>query len=67
MCVQLLKRNMDIEDFFYESYLDDAIIEPKKYGFKMNWGVPVRYHDYKDFIDRSNYDLVEFHLSYSDM
>ncbi len=64
---QKLKRNMEVEDFFYESDLDDAIIEPKKYSFKMNWGVPVRYHDYKDFVDRSNYDLVEFHLSYSDM
>ena len=34
---------------------------------KMRWGVPVRYHDFEDYIEQSNLDLVEFHLSYSDM
>lgn len=62
-----LKRDMDKEDFFFESDLHDKHTKSKKYKFNLKWGIPVRYHDYKKFRPKSNYDLVEFHLSYSDM
>lgn len=68
---QLLGRTLhhDIkeEDFFYPSDLKDERIEPRSYCFQRPWGIPVRYHDFKDYKTRAKPDLVEFHLSYSDM
>ena len=62
-----LKHDMFEEDFFYPSDLTDQRIEPRPYHFNRPWGVPVRYHDFKDYAARINPDLWEFHLSYSDM
>ena len=62
-----LRREMEEEDFFYLSDLQDARIEPRAYRFTHPWGVPVRYHDFRDYSDRIQPDLWEFHLSYSDM
>ena len=68
---QLLGRNlqhdMGAEDFFYPSDLKDERIEPRSYSFKRPWGVPVRYHDFRDYKERIQPNLFEFHLSYSDM
>ncbi|PJZ70284.1 acetylneuraminic acid synthetase [Leptospira perolatii] len=62
-----LNRDLAEEDFFYETDLQDTRVEPRKYHFKLRWGVPVRYHDFKDYNERITPDLFEFHLSYSDM
>ena len=62
-----LQREMNKEDFFFPSDLKDQRIEPRPYRFTRPWGVPVRYHDFKEFAGRINPDLWEFHLSYSDM
>jgi len=62
-----LKRDMAWEDFFYSSDLTDRRIEPRQYNFTRPWGVPVRYHDFKEYYERIQPDLFEFHLSYSDM
>lgn len=62
-----LRRDMREEDFFYPSDLADARIEPRVYRFGRPWGVPVRYHDFKEYAGRISPDLWEFHLSYSDM
>lgn len=62
-----LQHDMVEEDFFYPSDLQDARIEPRKYTFGRPWGVPVRYHDFREYAARINPDLWEFHLSYSDM
>ena len=62
-----LKRNMSEEDYFYPSDLEGIQIEPKEYNFKRPWGVPVRYHDFKDYHEKISPDVFEFHLSYSDM
>ena len=62
-----LLHDMQEEDFFYASDLSDERIEPRIYRFRRPWGVPVRYHDFKDYGSRINPDLFEFHLSYSDM
>jgi N-acetylneuraminate synthase len=35
--------------------------------FKRPWGLPVRYHDFKTILEKSNPDLLEFHLSYKDL
>jgi len=62
-----LQHNMEEEDFFYDSDLDDLRIEPRKYYFSRAWGIPVRYHDFEEYSTRIKPDLFEFHLSYSDM
>ena len=62
-----LQHDMNEEDFFYASDLKDTRIEPRLYRFTRPWGVPVRYHDFREYADRIMPDLWEFHLSYSDM
>jgi N-acetylneuraminate synthase len=62
-----LRREMNEEDFFYDSDLKTERIEPRHYAFERPWGVPVRYHDFQDYMKRIRPDLFEFHLSYSDM
>ena len=58
---------MNKEDYFYPSDLLDEQIEPKKYNFDRPWGVPVRYHDFSEYQSKITPDIVEFHLSYSDL
>lgn len=62
-----LNRNMQLEDYFFKSDIDNFFHKSKKYNFKLKWGVPVRYHDFKEYQELINPDLFEFHLSYSDM
>jgi N-acetylneuraminate synthase len=62
-----LGHDMGEEDFFYPSDLKDTRIEPRSYHFTRPWGVPVRYHDFREYASRIQPDLWEFHLSYSDM
>ena len=62
-----LNRNMQLEDYFFKSDIDNLIHKSKKYNFNLKWGVPVRYHDLKDYQRLISPDLFEFHLSYSDM
>lgn len=62
-----LKHDMDKEDYFYPSDLEDTRVEPRDYQFTRPWGVPVRYHDFAEYASRIEPKLWEFHLSYSDM
>ena len=62
-----LQRDLAEEDFFYPSDLRNGRIEPRSYKFQRPWGVPVRYHDFKEYVSRIQPDIFEFHLSYSDM
>lgn len=62
-----LMRDMPEEAFFFESDVLETRIEPRKYKYTLPWGVPVRYHDFKEYHDRIKPDIFEFHLSYSDM
>lgn len=64
---RVLQHDMLHEDFFYPSDLLDNRVEPRSYKFSRPWGIPVRYHDFKDYYSRIKPDLFEFHLSYSDM
>jgi N-acetylneuraminate synthase len=61
------KRTLKTGDFFFPSDLQERQIKPKDYFFKRPWGLPVRYHDFQNIIDKSNPDFVEFHLSYKDL
>jgi len=62
-----LKRDMNFEDFFYESDIEDDLIIAKEYKFNRPWGIPVRYHDFEKFNKMVKPDFFEFHLSYTDM
>jgi N-acetylneuraminate synthase len=62
-----LKRDVDIEDFFFESDLLSERPAARNYRFSRPWGIPVRYHDFEGFKALCSPDLYEFHLSYSDM
>lgn len=55
------------EDFFTFAHIGANTIKPKTYKFDRDWGIPVRYHDFKKFRSLCRTPLLEFHLSYSDM
>jgi sialic acid synthase SpsE/endonuclease IV len=62
-----LERNLQTEDFFFASDLHGTVSKSREYKFSRPWGLPVRYHDFKEYSDQVSPDLWEFHLSYSDM
>jgi sialic acid synthase SpsE/sugar phosphate isomerase/epimerase len=61
------KRRFKAGDFFFTSDLEKDQIQARHYKFKRPWGVPVRYHDFKTILAKTNPDLLEFHLSYKDL
>jgi len=54
-------------DFFYPSDVDADRVVARDYRFSRPFGIPVRYHDVTKMAGMSNFDLLEFHLSYKDM
>ncbi|WP_246791499.1 N-acetylneuraminate synthase family protein [Bradyrhizobium commune] len=62
-----LKRRMAADDYFFQSDLDEGAAKARHYRFDRPWGVPVRYHDTERFLEICEPDIIEFHLSYSDM
>ena len=62
-----LKRDMEIEDYFFNSDLKSSNQVIKDYKFKRPWGIPVRYHDFNNYLNLIKPPMFEFHLSYSDM
>lgn len=61
------KRSLNAGDFFYPSDLQDESLQARHYQFRRPWGVPVRYHDFRQILANTNPDLLEFHLSYKDL
>jgi N-acetylneuraminate synthase len=61
------KRDFQPGDFFYPSDLDMEARDARDYNFKRPWGLPVRYHDFRTLLSKSNPKLLEFHLSYKDL
>lgn len=61
------KRSFKAGDFFFPSDLVQEQVQARNYKFKRPWGVPVRYHDFKAILTKSNPKLLEFHLSYKDL
>ncbi|QIP08652.2 N-acetylneuraminate synthase family protein [Bradyrhizobium symbiodeficiens] len=62
-----LTRTMAADDYFFQSDLDEGVAKARRYRFDRPWGVPVRYHDAERFMEICQPDIIEFHLSYSDM
>ena len=61
------RRSIRAGDPFYPTDLLDQSPEPRQYHFKRPWGVPVRFHDFKDMLARVTPDFLEFHMSYKDL
>jgi len=64
---RISKRDMAPGEFFFATDLKDDIPRPRSYQFKRPWGIPVRYHDYRQLVQNAQPDFLEFHLSYKDM
>ena len=62
-----INRDMDFEDFFYDTDIDNITGIQRDFSFKRPWGIPVRYHDFQKFNALVTPDIWEFHLSYTDM
>ncbi len=62
-----LRRDMNEEDFFFPSDLSEKEYKPRSYRFGRPWGIPVRYHDFREYHQKVKPDFYEFHFSYSDM
>ncbi|SFJ77176.1 N-acetylneuraminate synthase family protein [Bradyrhizobium sp. cf659] len=62
-----LTRTMAADDYFFQSDLDEGVAKARRYRFDRPWGVPVRYYDIERFLEICKPDIIEFHLSYSDM
>ena len=62
-----LRRNLSQSDFFYDTDINPALVSARHYRFSRPWGLPVRFHDFRNLLDQSNPDFLEFHLSYRDM
>lgn len=62
-----LHRDVSTEDFFFATDMGQKRIEPRAYRFQRPWGLPIRYHDFKEYAEKITPDVWEFHLSYSDM
>lgn len=64
---RLARRDLRQGDFFYPSDLEEHAHTPRPYRFRRPFGIPVRYHDLGRMAALSNFDLLEFHLSYKDV
>ncbi len=64
---RIARRDLAIGDPFFSSDLLEHPPVPRAYHFKRPWGLPVRFHDFKDMLKRTNPDLLEFHMSYRDL
>lgn len=60
-------RDIGPGDFFFPTDLEDSSYGPKPFAFRRPFGLPVRYHDMRKMVAATNFDLVEFHLSYRDL
>jgi sialic acid synthase SpsE/sugar phosphate isomerase/epimerase len=54
-------------EILYPSDLGEETARPRDYRFRRPFGIPVRYHDLRTLAALSNFDLLEFHLSYKDL
>lgn len=64
---KVASRTIKAGDFFYASDIDGSQTEARNYKFNRPWGLPVRFHDAKKLWNKSNLDMLEYHLSYTDL
>ena len=64
---QPARRSLQPGDILFPSDVGQSVTEPRDYSFDRPVGIPVRYHDVNSLKSRSNFDFLEFHLSYKDL
>lgn len=52
---------------FFLSDLQEPLAGPRVFRFPRPWGVPVRWHDYRAMLAKTNMTMLEYHLSYKDL
>ncbi|ACT49382.1 N-acetylneuraminate synthase family protein [Methylovorus glucosotrophus] len=60
-------RDMAPGDVFFESDIMGESAQPRPYHFDRPWGIPVRYHDFRELTQDVPMDFVEIHFSYRDL
>ena len=60
-------RDLRAGDFLFESDITARPMARRSFHFPVLWGVPVRYHDFQNYLEWITPDLYEFHLSYRDL
>jgi len=60
-------RSLKAGEPFFASDLRKISVDPRDYSFERCWGVPVRYHDFNQMLEKTNLGLIEFHFSYRDL
>ena len=60
-------RNINKGECFFASDVQGNVVKARDYKFQHKWGIPVRFHDYKDLTAELTPDVLEFHLSYNDL
>ena len=63
----VLPRDVAAGDFFYPGDLTGGAREWHEYRFRRPWGLPVRFHDFRDLLEVATPDFLEFHQSGQDM
>lgn len=61
------RRNFKAGDMLFLSDMGYIKSRPRKYFFNRPFGIPVRYHDLNSLYSKSNFNFLEFHLSYKDI
>lgn len=61
------RRGFEPGDFFFESDLAEEAVNARHYKFRRPFGLPVRFHDYREIGAVSNPEFLEFHMSYRDL
>lgn len=61
------KRDLRKGDVIYEDDISGAESSKGHFKFKSKFGIPVRFHDFRELKSNTNLDFVEFHLSYQDL
>jgi N-acetylneuraminate synthase len=64
---RVANRDIRTGDFLYEGDLASQNFNRREFHFPVLWGVPVRYHDFRNYLKWITPDLYEFHLSYRDL
>jgi N-acetylneuraminate synthase len=62
-----LARDIQEGDFFFETDVLGQVEIRRNFVFDRPWGLPVRFHDWKQLSQGTNPDFLEFHLSNRDM
>ena len=62
-----LARDIQEGDFFFETDVLGQVEIRRNFMFDRPWGLPVRFHDWKQLSQGTNPDFLEFHLSNRDM